>query len=154
MTDFSNGRRGEDGMSLAEVLVAVAILGVAVAVIVGGLAQATSSADRQRKHATADTALKSFAEHIKLRLTTGAYVQCPATTVSSYQSLPGWTAPTGYTVTVESVKYWNGSAFADACPAAVAPSTERDQGAQLLKLSAVSSDSRAKESVEIVVKRP
>ena len=116
MTDFSNGRRGEDGMSLAEVLVAVAILGVAVAVIVGGLAQATSSSDRQRKHATADTALKSFAEHIKLRLTAGAYVECPATTVSSYQSLPGWTAPAGYAVTVESVKYWNGSTFADACP--------------------------------------
>jgi prepilin-type N-terminal cleavage/methylation domain-containing protein len=135
----------EAGMTLSEILVAVAILGIAVATIVGGLAQASSSSDRHRKAATADTALKSFAEHIKQKVAVGAYVQCPTTTTSSYASLSGWTAPTGYTVSVDSVKYWNGSSFDAACPTAVPPSTERDQGAQLLKLVAASSDGRASE---------
>src|SRR5205823_4118350 len=127
-----------------------------VAAIVNGMAAASNTSDRHRKQATADTVLKSFAESIKQKVSVGAYVQCPsvpstytppstgAPAVSTYFSpLAGWTAPTGYTAGVTSVKAWNGSDFSTTCPGT-------DGGAQLLSLSAWSNDLKDVESVDIV----
>lgn len=147
-------------MTLVEVLVALTILGIAVISIVGSLGNASKASDQHRKQATADTVIKSFAEAIKQKVSIGAYVLCPsvpstytapsagAPAVSTYfRPIAGWTAPTGYSVGVTSVKFWNGTSFSTTCPGT-------DGGAQLLSLSAWSSDLRDTEKLEIVVRKP
>jgi hypothetical protein len=60
-------RRPEAGETLAELLVAIAILGVAVVAIVGGLANGILASSVHRQHATADTKVRSTAECLRDR---------------------------------------------------------------------------------------
>lgn len=156
----SRSHRAESGMTLVEILVALSILGIAVVSIVSSMASASKASDEHRKQATADTVVKSFAESIKQKVSVGAYLLCPsvpssysspasgAPAVSSYfRPLPGWAAPTGYSAGVSAVKSWNGTSFSTTCPGT-------DGGAQLLSLSAWSSDLRDVETLEIVVRKP
>lgn len=53
------------GVSLIEVLIAVAIMGVLFVSVLGGLTTAILASDMHRKQATAETLLRSFAETIK-----------------------------------------------------------------------------------------
>jgi type II secretory pathway pseudopilin PulG len=100
--------RGEAGESLAELLVTVAILAIAVTTIVGSMAAAIALSNRHRQQATAGTVLGNAAESVKA----AAYVPCPAT----YAPTAGYTVPTGYTVTVTAYQYWDGTNFVDQPP--------------------------------------
>ncbi len=86
-------RADERGETLAELLVAIAILGIAVVVLVSGLATAISSSSIHRGHTNADAAVRNAAECVKNRTTaydsTGAYASCK----------------TGVSI---STKWWNG----------------------------------------------
>jgi hypothetical protein len=57
----------EAGETLAELLVTIAILGVAIVAIVGGLGDAILASTVHRSHATADAAARSAAEKLKNR---------------------------------------------------------------------------------------
>ena len=85
--------RGESGETLAELMVAIAILGIAVVVLVSGLAAAISSSSVHRGHTNADAAVRNAAECVKNRTTaydaSGAYASCK----------------TGVSI---STKWWNG----------------------------------------------
>jgi len=59
--------RGQAGETLAELLVAVAILGIAVVAIVGGLTNAILASSVHRNNATADTVARNAAEALKDR---------------------------------------------------------------------------------------
>jgi type II secretory pathway pseudopilin PulG len=155
-------------MTLAEVLVTVAILGIAISAIVAGLGTASMSSDRHRKQATADGVVRSYAEVIKQRSSLAyqacaaatTYIPAPVTTPPTpapfITSGPGgvWSPPTGYSVTVSPVEFWhadtspapgNQPGFTSACP---------DEGAQRLALSASSSDGRDTERLQVIVRRP
>jgi prepilin-type N-terminal cleavage/methylation domain-containing protein len=148
--------RSDAGMTLVEILVAVAILGIAIMGMVSGMGTTSLASDRHRKQATADTVVKSYAEAIKQKVSVGAYVGCTTaipTPTASY--LPSnlnssFSVPAQYTASVTQIKYWSTSAgaFQAACPAG------DDKGAQLLTLSAQSNDGRAIEVVDIVVRKP
>jgi type II secretory pathway pseudopilin PulG len=58
---------GEAGESLAELIVAIAIIGLAVTVLVTGLATSISASSGHRQHASADTIARSVAEALKDR---------------------------------------------------------------------------------------
>jgi type II secretory pathway pseudopilin PulG len=95
--------RGEAGESLAEIMVAIAIIGIAVVVIVGSMAAAIALSTRHRQETTAGTVLLSSAEWVKGQpFDTG----CPAK-----YAPPGGN---GYSVAT-SVTYLDDSGTAAAC---------------------------------------
>ncbi|MFJ8013469.1 prepilin-type N-terminal cleavage/methylation domain-containing protein [Streptomyces sp. NPDC096339] len=100
-------RRGEEGETLVEVLVAVVLIGVAFVAILGGMGTAIISSVTQQKVTGADSVIRSAAE----KVVSAPYVPC----ASGYEtSAP----PAGYTVTVE-IEYWDGvGAFGAPCPTA------------------------------------
>ncbi|MFB6537767.1 type II secretion system protein [Streptomyces noursei] len=100
-------RRGEEGETLIEVLVAVVLMGVAFVIILGGIGTAIISSVTQQKVTSADSVIRSAAE----KVVSDPYVSC----ASSYET-PA--PPAGYTVTVK-IEYWDGvGAFGQPCPTA------------------------------------
>ncbi|MFF0215337.1 type IV pilus modification PilV family protein [Streptomyces vinaceus] len=103
----SQRRRGEEGETLIEVLVAVVLMGVAFVTIFGGIGTAIISSARQQKVTGADSVVRSAAE----KVISAPYVSC-----AGGYAIPA--PPAGYTVTVE-VEYWDGvGAFGRPCPTA------------------------------------
>jgi len=103
--------RPEAGESLLETLIAVAILGLAVTAILGSIAAGITTSVVHRRQSDANTLLVSAAEELKNPATVGAggnpYVTCAQ--ASDYDPTRGLTIPTSWTVTLNSVQYWNGS---------------------------------------------
>ena len=110
------GRRSEIGETLAEVLVALAILSVAVVTIVGSMGTAVTIATRHRTQTVAGTILLSAADAVKDQAR-NPYAQCPA----SYDPTTGVGVPSGWAVAVPGggVLYWDATAlaFQSSCPA-------------------------------------
>ena len=111
--------RSEAGETLAEVLVTIAILGLAVTVIVGALGTALKASAIHRNHATIDTVARSAAETLKDRKL--------AWNASGTYTVPG---SSGITVDVHA-RCWNGDTPATfgACP-------NSDRGLQQLTVTA------------------
>jgi prepilin-type N-terminal cleavage/methylation domain-containing protein len=134
---------GEAGFSLAEVLVTVVIVGIAFAAILGGMVTSIVVSDVHRKQASSDALARSAAEAVKDQAV--VYVSCAVP--NDYSSaLPP--APAGYSVSISSVKYWDGTssdpvAYQGSCPGA-------DNGMQLITVVAGSGDGRASETLEFV----
>lgn len=133
-----SGRRADQaGVTLVEMLVSVAILGVAVAALVGGLTTAIVISDTHRTQATSDAIARSAAEHIKSSGVT--YVDCAT----------AYPVPTGSPTPVASVEYWNGATpagFSATCPAT-------DLGLQRITVTVPGSDRTGPESVVILKRR-
>jgi prepilin-type N-terminal cleavage/methylation domain-containing protein len=141
-----------EGMSLVEVLIAVAILGLAIATIAGGIGTAAGASDRHRKRVNADTVIRSFAEVLEHRSRL-IYQDCATTyTVPSGYA---WTY-TGYTPTVSGVQYLQSDgSFSGTASALSACKSSGDRGAQLLSLKVTSTDPRdPAETMDIVVRTP
>lgn len=134
--DRPQPRRGEEGETLIEVLVAVVLMGVAFVTIFGGIGTAIISSARQQKVTGADSVIRSAAE----KVISAPYVSC----AGGYETP---TPPAGYTVTVE-IEYWDGvGAFGRPCPAA-------DTGVQKVTLTVRSTGPRpVRDAVLEVVKR-
>ncbi|MEU3838683.1 prepilin-type N-terminal cleavage/methylation domain-containing protein [Streptomyces sp. NPDC028635] len=132
----SRRRRGDEGETLVEVLVAVVLMGVAFVAVLGGLGTAIISSVAQQKMTSADSVIRSAAE----KVVSDPYVSC----ARSYET-PA--PPAGYTVTVE-VEYWDGvGAFGRPCPTA-------DTGVQKVTLTVHSSGPRpVRDATLEVVKR-
>lgn len=133
-------RSREGGFTLAEVLVSVAILGIAFVTIVGGLGSAILSADVDRRQATAQNELRALAEQIEGE----AYDPCPGT--PAYGA--SWAAPTGFTTTM-SVEYWVAAtdSYQSTCPL-------NDDGLQRVSLALTSADDRVRESLVMFKREP
>lgn len=134
MMDRHRSRDGEQGETLAELLVTISIMSIAIIVIVGALADGILASNVHRNHATADVAARSVAECIKDRSQsyqpTGSYPACPA--------------PSGTSVTV-AAQWWNGDS-----PATFSPS-QNDNGLEQLTITAT--NDRASEPVVILKRR-
>jgi type II secretory pathway pseudopilin PulG len=132
------------GESLIELLVALTLLGLAVVAIVSALGASILMSDIHRKQATAGAEVRSFAEKIESVVATGSggYVACAGT--GTYAG--AYTVPAGYTKAVTLVRYWTGSAWSATCGS--------DIGLQKLTLQISSSDGRAAETLDVVIRKP
>jgi Tfp pilus assembly protein PilV len=130
----------ESGASLLEVLVAVVILAIAATALVGGLLTSITVSDVHRKQTTAGAVAQDYAE----KITGILYVECatPAAYALAPAAVP---VPAGYTAAVDSVEYWNGSAFGGTCTSG---------GVQRVTVRVGSDDGRATEKAVVVVRQP
>jgi len=135
----------DDGETLLEVIIAVAIMGIAVVAVVGGIATSILMSDIHRKQTTAGAYVRDYAEAVETYVAGGHY---DASASPSY--LPGtvgFTAPTGFTAAVTSVQCWNATAFGS-CAAG--------NTVQQVTVSMTTSDPRGSrsESLAVVVRKP
>ena len=137
-------RREDRGESLVELLVAVAIMGTAVVALLAGLATAVVVSDQHRKQAAAGVQVRTFAETVERAIngSPSASVECASAT--TYESV--FTAEPGYASDVVAVQYWTGSRFSDTCPP--------DLGVQKVSLAVRSTDDRAVETVDVIIRKP
>ena len=140
------------GFSLAEILVAIAIVGITFTAILGGIMTSITASALQRKQATADAIVRSAAESVK-DSNQNAYVSCA---VPGSYPLGAVTVPGGFAVNITLVEYWTGTtpvagtpyspAFQPACPAT-------DKGMQRITIVATSSDGQVAEKVQVIKRK-
>ena len=137
----------DEGETLIELIIAVAIMGIAVVAIVSGLVTSILMSDVHRKQATAATYVRDYAEAIENVVAGGGYAACNATSYAG-------TAVAGFDATkyqksfvTGSAKYWNGTSWQSICPAV-------DAGLQQMVLQVNSIDNRATETLAIIVRNP
>jgi type II secretory pathway pseudopilin PulG len=141
------GRRpgpNDDGETLIELIIAVAIMGIAVVAIVGGIATTILMSDIHRKQTTAGAYVRDYAEALETYVAGGNY---DASASPSY--LPGtvgFAAPTGFTAAVTSVQCWDDTT-------SVFGTCATGNTVQRVTLSMASVDSRATESLVVVVRK-
>lgn len=135
----------ERGESLLELVVAIALMGVAVVAVMSGLTTTVLMSDVQRKQATAVATVRNYAEALQQYVADGHYVACA--TASSYV-VPGFSPPAGFTAKVVSgsVQYWTGVLWLPLCLP--------DRGLQRLRISVASTDGRAAETLDVVLRKP
>lgn len=140
----------DGGESLLELLIAIAILGIAVVAVVGSLVTGVLVSDVHRKQTVAGSTLRNYAESVEssVAASTSAYTSCG--TSAAYATPSGFTAPAGYTASVTAVRYWKGVptlSFQTTC-------TSPDSGVQKVSLRVRSNDGRATETLDIIVRKP
>lgn len=102
--------RDEQGETLIELMVAVAILGIAAVAILSGLILSVKASTLGSNQASGGAYVRSFAEAIQNHVDASGYATC-ANATSTYQGVTVTNLPTGYTKTVVEVQSWNGSAW-------------------------------------------
>lgn len=135
----------DSGETLIELIIAVAIMGVVVVAIVGGIATTILMSDIHRKQATAGSYVRSYAEAV------GTYVSVPGkfepeVAPDALQKQVDFAVPNGFAATVTSpVRCWDGTAFG---------TCDTNSTVQQVTLNVASTDLRASESLVVVVRKP
>jgi type II secretory pathway pseudopilin PulG len=143
---------GDDrGESLIEILVAVLILGLTAVAVTGGLLASVKLSDVHRKQATGGAYARDYAESVSRYVAGTGYVPCAAAGAGSPYApgTVGFSAPSGYTASVTSVRYWpaSGTTWPTTCPSP-------DRGLQQVTLQVASADGRATETSVVVLRKP
>ncbi|QNE18325.1 type II secretion system protein [Kribbella qitaiheensis] len=136
----------ERGETLVEVLLAVAIMGIAAVALMAGLTTSVLMSDIHRKQATAGTAVRDYAEALQNYVADGHYIDSCASPAP--YALSSFTNPGGFqhSVVPGSMRYWDGSAWKPTCTT--------DKGLQKLTIRANSDDGRASEQLVVVLRKP
>jgi Tfp pilus assembly protein PilV len=143
----ARGRPGspDQGETLIEVIMAVAIMGIAVVAIVGGIATTILMSDVHRKQATSGAYVRNYAEAVETYVAAGHF---DASASPNYlPATVGFAAPTGFTAAPPLVQCWNDTTKVFRTCAA-------GNTVQQVTLSISSADSRASESAAVVVRKP
>jgi type II secretory pathway pseudopilin PulG len=140
------GGRCDDGSTLVETLVALAILGIAGVAILAGLQLSVMTSDIHRKQTSDGAYVRGYAEAIEQYLATSAnYVKCAGANAYSPATV-GYPIPSGHSAQQAAAVPLDGNGTALTCPGG-------DQGVQRLRLTVNSSDNRAVETLTVVVRR-
>ena len=140
------GGRCDDGSTLVETLVALAILGIAGVAILAGLQLSVMTSDIHRKQTSDGAYVRGYAEAIEQYLATSAnYVKCAGANAYSPATV-GYPIPTGHSAQQAAAVPLDGKGTPMSCPGG-------DQGIQRLRLTVSSSDTRAVETLTVVVRR-
>jgi prepilin-type N-terminal cleavage/methylation domain-containing protein len=139
--------RAEAGVTLIEVMVTIAIMGIGFTALLGCLAGTFTAGDQGRKVAVAQVVARKYAD----ALGTATYVNCA---VAGDYAAALASPPTGFAVQVTGVEYWNGDATATFGTSQSGCSSAGDQGAQRLNLRVTQTDTlRGVVENVLVVKR-
>lgn len=141
-------RRGDGGETLVELIVAIAILGIAGVAILAGVMLSVKSSDMHSKQARGGAYVRSFAEAIQTSIDiSGGYKPC-STAPAAYRGVPVPDLPPGYSTDVTAIQSWSGSGWG-ACSST---------GIQRVDLVVRSGDAdptrRAEETLTVVLRRP
>ncbi|QIK75136.1 prepilin-type N-terminal cleavage/methylation domain-containing protein [Nocardioides piscis] len=139
-------QRTDRGETLVELVVAIAIIGIAAAAILEGLLVGIQTSVMHRNDASGGAYVRSFAEAIQTDVDTNGYKTC-ANAQSGYALVTVRDLPAGYTKTVTAVQSWNGSAWG--------PCTT--DGLQRLDLKVTTTGDalhRADERLTVILRRP
>ena len=132
---------GDGGETLLELLVAVAIMGIAVVAVVGGIATSILISDIHRKQTTAGWAVRDYAAYISR----AGYHDCGDT--AYYRSAAAYRPPSGYDADIVSVADWTGASW-NADPALPC----QHNGLQQVTVQVASHDGRASERLVFVLR--
>jgi type II secretory pathway pseudopilin PulG len=102
---------GDHGETLLEVLLSIAIIGLAFAAALGGLRLGLIGSRVHRSQATAGTVLVTAVENVKKD---AVYTPCAVANDAAYLPQAQLAVPAGWaasSVSITSVKYWDGSGF-------------------------------------------
>lgn len=139
--------RGEDkGETLVELVVAIAIIGIAAVAILSGLLLSVKASALQRNQASGGAYVRSFAEAIQNQVDAAGYATC-GSAGATYQGVAVPDLPSDYTRTVTAVQSWNGVAWG-ACTA---------KGIQRVDLSVTTTGDalhRAVETLTVILRKP
>jgi prepilin-type N-terminal cleavage/methylation domain-containing protein len=136
-------RRDDAGVTLIEVVVAIALLGLAAVAVLGAFATLSVTSTRHRDLADVQSVLASAAEMVTAPSTTRVACASP----SNYQTaaraavLPASWSPN--TVLVTAVQYWDGTNFGSACY------DSKGFRLQKITISVTSMNGRAAQSVDV-----
>ena len=142
---------GDGGSSLIEVLMAVVILGLAGAAILGGFLAAVRGSDLHHQQSQVEAAIVSAVEALKDPAI--ARVPCASATNPAYLSavrsatLPSGWSPTA-TVLITSIRYSDGSTFGATCHDT--DTLRHLLRAQMITVRVSSPNGRAHQSVSVV----
>lgn len=119
-------------------------MGTAVVAVVGGLGTAILMTDVHRKQSAVAGYLKVFAANLEgvVAASPTGYVACA--TPASY---PDYTPGPPYDADVMKVLIWNGSSFVQSCASG-------DTGVQKVTLRVWSTDGRADQSLDLIIRKP
>jgi prepilin-type N-terminal cleavage/methylation domain-containing protein len=125
--------RSDAGVTLIEVLVTISIMGIAFTALLGALIGIFQTGDTHRKVAVSETLVRRYADAVD----TAPYVDCaePTDYAAAVSEEP---PPTGFTVQVTAVEYWDGnpnSAFLGTSPDACI-----DKGVQRVNVRVTQTD--------------
>jgi len=133
----------DEGETLIELIIAVAIMGLAVVAIVGGMFTFILMSDIHRKEASAGAYVRNYAEavagHYDASASPNSYLPSAA---MGFVLDP---ATTGFTADVKSVECWNATASVFGTCSGGSP-------VQQITLRVASNDLRASESLAVVVR--
>jgi prepilin-type N-terminal cleavage/methylation domain-containing protein len=146
MVTLRTAQCDDRGETLIELVVAVAILGIAAVAILGGLMVSIRTSVMHLNDATGGAYVRSFAEAIQTDVDNNGYKSC-ANASSGYAGVAVPDLPAGYTRSVTAVQSWNGSTWG-ACTA---------DGVQRLDLKVTTTGSAplaAEEKLTVILRQP
>lgn len=153
--DEARRSRDERGETLVELLVSLAILGVAAVAILAGVFTSVKTSEIHKNEATGGAYVRSFAEAVQNSIDDGGFKENCTTAKTAYANVPVKDLPSGYVKEVALVETWNLPASPAADPV-WGPCRNGDTTQRVTLKVTTSGDAthRATETLVVVLRRP
>lgn len=137
--------RSDRGATLVEMLVSLAILGIAGVAILAGVQLSVKNSDIHRKQSTGGAFVRNYVEAVQGWVAEGHYVPCGG--AGDYAAgTVGYDVPDGYQADYDTPKPLAGNGTELACG--------DDDGVQRVRFTISSTDGRAAEELVVILRRP